>query len=255
QVTMVNGVPVGLSWKIDGTDNISLEAILQRIAYAQRFSGIFSSIAESASLLNPSPIEVSSSWRSSEVKLLSPIGAEINPVRECRNIMRRDAFTSQTQLPPRAKLKQCDILQFSARGVLSGVRDVNRIHIDSKFCVRAQYTRIEDNRTKLSLGDDMIMCSDCPDGYSAGHEQLFVLVSEARVNQEPLNLEGVVDNCTSRSGTRGIGQQTISNFLKSLGKQPGTRGSMGGFATENVWVERLDWQVVPRVSVLQLTKQ
>ena len=251
QVTMAKGVPVGLSWEIEGDDTIPLESILQRIAYAQRFSGIFSSIAESASLLNPSPIEVRSNWRSSEVKLLSPVGAEINPVRECRNIMRRDAFASQSQLPPRAKLKQCDILQFSARGMLSGVRDVNRIHIDSKFCVRAQYTRIEDNRTKLSLGDDMIMCSDCPDGYSAGHEQLFVLVSEARANQEPLNLEGVVDNCSTRSGTRGLAKNTINKFLKSLGKQPGTRGAMGGFATENVWVERLDWQVVPRVSVLQ----
>ncbi|MEM8797123.1 MAG: caspase family protein [Pseudomonadota bacterium] len=250
-VTLVDGESVGLSLPVKDNSPSGLSEALSRIAYAERFSATFTSIAKSGSLLNINPVEVSAHWQRSDAAKLEEPGKAVDPVRECRRIFRRQAFSPEAELQAGADIKQCDRLRFAARGAVSGSRDINRVHIDSKFCVRAEYTRIEDNRTTVPVGRDMIMCSDCPDGYSAGNERLFVIVSEARPNTQPINLEGTVDNCDAQRATRSARVQSFSDFIKSLGKAPGTRGAMGGFATEKVWVEHLHWNVIPRAAVLR----
>ncbi len=250
-VTNLGGEPAGYSIPVDNASEAELYTVLERIAYAERFADTLSSIVKGTSLLNLNPVSVSAHWQRSDPQMLDKPGSAIDPVRECRRIFRRGSFSEETDLPSGAEIKQCDRLRFAARGEVAGVRDVNRIHIDANFCVRAEYTRIEDNRTTVPIGGDMIMCSDCPGGYSAGNERLFVVISEARPNREPLNLQGIVDNCAGERATRGARAQTFSDFVKSLGKKPGTRGAMGGFATENVWIEQMHWQVVPRAVALQ----
>ncbi|MEO1067361.1 MAG: caspase family protein, partial [Pseudomonadota bacterium] len=243
--TQLNGEPLGLPW--DG-DAGRLTSTLAQIAYAERFAATMKSVSDSTSLLNPSPIEITAVQRASDPSLLTN---QQNPLRECRAILRRNAYDPDASLTDQNDLKQCDLVSFAARGQRQGARDINRIHIDSKFCVSATYTRVEDASTTVPVGDDMVMCSDCPGGYSAGHERLFVVISEARANADQLNLEGVIENCGPASRTRSAGGQSsaaaaLSDFLSSVGKPPGTRGAMGGFAPENVWVETFHWRVLPR---------
>lgn len=253
-VTSLGGEPAGLAVPVDDAGAAELETVLARIAYAERFADIFSSIAKSASLLNLSPVDVSAYWQRSDRQKLDAPGANIDAVRECRRIFRRGAFAPETDLPSGAEVKQCDRIRFAARGEVAGARDINRIYIDANFCVKADYTRVEDNRTMVPVGGDMIICSDCPGGYSAGNERIFIVVSEARPNAEPLNLEGTVDNCRAERATRSARLQPLSDLVRSLGKKPGTRGALGGFATENVWVEQLHWQIMPRAVVLRETE-
>ena len=147
-----------------------------------------------------------------------------------------------------ANLKQCDQLSFSVQGETAGERDVNRVHIDSKFCIHADYERIEDTAAPRQLGADMTMCSDCPDGYSAGDERLFIITTEGQENSEALNLEGLIENCGAQGGgTRGspAASQAV-DFLGQISARPDTRGSMGGFSISGIWVETFNWQVLPR---------
>ena len=88
--------------------------------------------------------------------------------------MRSSAPTEPSDLPPAAELKQCDQLSFTATGKVAGARDVNRVHIDAKFCVHADHERVEGTAFPRRIGDGMILCSDCPDGYSAGRIQTAV---------------------------------------------------------------------------------
>lgn len=249
--TMVEGEPLGLSWMPDNAQNMDLNAVLSRIAYAERFAATFTSIAESGSLLNMSPVRVAATLRSSDPAQLERPGTAVDPFRECGRIIRRNALSPEGNLPLSAEVKQCDIVSIAARGEVGGARDVNRIHIDSNFCVHAQYARVEDNRTEVAIGSDMTLCSDCPDGYSAGDERVFVVVSEFRENTDQLNLEGVVENCTGEEATRSAGARSLNELLSSVRKPAGTRGAMGGFATEKVWVEKLNWRVLPRRVALQ----
>lgn len=249
--TLLDGEPLGLSWTPDTAQTMSLNAVLSRIAYAERFAATFTSIADSGSLLNMSPVRVAATLRSSDPGQLEKPGKTVDPFRECGRIIRRNAFAPEGTLPPSAEVKQCDIVSIAARGEVGGARDVNRIHIDSNFCVHAQYARVEDNRIDVAIGSDMTLCSDCPDGYSAGDERVFVVVSEFRENTDQLNLEGVVENCTAEEATRSAGARSLNDLLSSVRKPAGTRGAMGGFATEKVWVEKLNWRVLPRRVALQ----
>lgn len=249
--TMLEGEPLGLSWTPDNAPAMDLVAVLSRIAYAERFAATFTSIADSGSLLNMSPVRVAATLRSSDPEQLERPGTAVDPFRECGRIIRRNAYTPESDLPLSAEVKQCDIVSIAARGEIGGARDVNRIHIDSNFCVHAEYARVEDSRSNVAIGSDMTLCSDCPDGYSAGDERVFIVISEFRENADQLNLEGVVENCAADGATRSAGARSLNDLLSSVRKPPGTRGSMGGFATEKVWVEKLNWRVVPRRVALQ----
>lgn len=246
--TITQGEPLGLAWQPEQGE---LTKVLARIAYAERFAAILTSISDSGSVLNMSPVNITATLKRSDIKLLSKPGSPLDPARECGKMMRRDAYSPEGELPRSAEIKQCDIIRMAVQGEIPGMRDVNRIHIDSNFCVSAEYTRIEDNRTRVPLGRGMMMCSDCPGGYSAGDERVFVIVSEARKNQDQLNLSGVVDNCSASNQTRGAQSQPLSNFLKTLGKKPGTRGFMGGFAVENAWVKKFTWRILPRAIAMK----
>ena len=146
-----------------------------------------------------------------------------------------------------AALKQCDRLAFAAQGTVAGAFDVNRIHIDAQFCVGAAHERIEDARVGRTVGPAMIMCSDCPGGYSAGEERLFTIVTPATPNAEPLNLEGLVETCEGDAATRGGGaRDEATEFLGALARRPDTRGAFGGVEIADIWVDRWNWKVLPR---------
>ncbi len=239
--TEIGQTPVGLSWNQDAEP---LPQILRRIAKAEQLSAMLQSVADTASIMNPSPVTVDAEVLASRLTDLDPPGNGRTAARECRRALAA-ADPTQTPLADVTDLKQCDRLSFAAKGEVQGARDVNRIHIDAQFCIHAAHAQIEDATATTQLGPPMDMCSDCPDGYSAGTEQLFVIVTESADNAEPLNLEGLVENCGAPTATRGAATQAI-DFLTALGRRPDTRGAFGGLSISNVWVTRYQWQVVPK---------
>ncbi|MEM8813727.1 MAG: caspase family protein [Pseudomonadota bacterium] len=247
--TDVEGEPLGLRW--DPTGPVLLRDVLTRIGRAERLASMLEAVSETASPLNPSPIGIEARLRQSPVDALDAPGATPNPRRECGRIFRNDALGAIGPLAPAAELKQCDQVSFLAKGAVRGSRDVNRIHIDAQYCIHASYERVEDQRNAIDLGSALVMCSDCPGGYSAGIERLFVLVTEAEENADQLNLEGVVENCAVATGTRNSPTEAVKAFLEGIVTQPNTRGAMGGFDLAEIWVERFQWQVVPRATVFR----
>ena len=241
----VAAVPVGLSWRPG--DKEPLAAVLTRIAQAEQLAAMLGSVSGAGSLLNPSPVAVQADVLASRIADLDPPGTGGNPARECRRALGASQGATPAALADVTDLKQCDRLTFSAQGEVRGARDVNRIHIDSRFCIHAAYARIEDEAAATALGPPMDMCSDCPDGYSAGDERLFVIVTESEANAEPLNLEGLLENCGSATAaTRGAGERRAADLLMALGRRPDTRGSFGGLDIANVWVTAYQWQVLPK---------
>lgn len=244
----VGQVPVGLSWSPEGP--LRLPAILLRIAQAEQLASMLKSVSGAGSLLNPSPVAAEAEVLASRLADLDPPGQGGNAARECRRAQGAVENNARTPLADVVELKQCDRLRFAARGELRGARDVNRIHIDSNFCIHAAYARIEENAAETALGPAMDMCSDCPDCYSAGSEQLFVIVTESADNAEAVNLEGLVENCgAGLAPTRDAAAQRTADFLMALGRRPDTRGAFGGLDIANVWVTAYQWQVLPKAAV------
>lgn len=236
--------PVGLSWT-PGLDD--LPALLARIAKAEELARMLGSVADGGSVLSPNPVEVLAEYKASNISDLASIGALLTPARECRAAISRVQGNASSALETSADLKQCDQVTFGVKGRTAGSRDVNRIHIDAQYCVHAAYERIEDATAARKLGTEMTMCSDCPDGYAAGEERLFVIVTEGTANAEALNLEGLVENCGSaQGGTRGAAASNAMSFLTRIGQRPDTRGAFGGLGISGVWVEEYNWRVLPR---------
>ncbi len=242
----VRSNPVGLEWRPDS--GVSLAALLTRIASAERLATMLSSVGGGGSMLNPSPVRIYPLLVPSNASDLDPPGAASNPERECRRALQASAAVLPMPLPAMADLKQCDNLNFAAQGEIPGERDVNRIHIDSQFCVHANYAHVEDTTQPVPIGDPMIICSDCPDGKATGTERLFVIVTESPANAERLNLESMVETCGTNGGppTRGAGSAQVTTFLEALGRRPDTRGAFGGMNISNVWVNSWEWQVLPK---------
>lgn len=240
-----DGAPAGLSWAPgDG----ALAPLLLRIARAEELASVLAAVAAAGSPLNPPPVDLGAELRAANPADLDPPGQGGNPLRECRRAVA--AAAGPQPLGDAPDLKQCDLLTFSARGAIPGARDVNRIHIDSRFCVHAAHQQIEDAATATALGDPMVMCSDCPDGAAAGDERLFVLITESADNAEPLNLEGLVETCGAAGApTRGPAAAQAAGFLQRLGRRPDTRGSFGGLNIAEIWVTEYRWRVLPKESV------
>lgn len=239
--------PVGVAWSGEETDLLEL---FRRIAKAEQLAATMRTIAESASPLMRNPLNVSIVVQRSDPNLLARVSGRMAPVRECRNVQRRSAYTPAEPLGTPAELKQCDRLQTSAKGALGGSYDVNRIYIDSQFCMSAEYQRIDGARVANAIGGPVIVCSDCPGGYSAGAERMYVLVSKAKSNADQLNLESVVSNCAAPGTTRNAGRKSLASLITRFGKAKGTRGSFGGMAPDDVWVETFEWSVLPRAVAL-----
>lgn len=244
----IGQIPVGLA--VAPKSELLAEALL-RIRKAEEMSRLLSSVSTKPSLLSPNPVKLAIDLASADSSALVPAHAGIDPYEECEAAGAESAPAEA--LEPAAELKQCDALRVSAQGLTPGARDVNRIHIDAQYCVHAAYERIEDTARPRAVGDGMILCSDCPDGYSAGEERLFIIVTEAEANTEALNLEGLVENCDA-SPTRGGGDAEVISFLTALAERPGTRGAFGArSAASEVWVERHDWRVLPKPEVFART--
>ena len=244
----VGDQPVGLAVAPEAE---ALAQALRRIRKAEELSRLLSSVATKPSLLSPNPVRLDIGYAASDANALVRTDAGVDPYDECSAAMGPSA--SMTKLPPSAELKQCDALSVSAQGETAGARDVNRIHIDAKYCVNVAYERIEDTARPRAVGEGMIMCSDCPDGYSAGEERMFLVVTEAALNAEALNLEGLIENC-SGAATRGASDDRVIDFLTGLAERPGTRGAFGArAAASEVWVERHDWRVLPKPEVFART--
>ena len=236
--------PTGLRWQPDTEQDLA--PLLERMAKAEVLARVLSDVSDSASVLNPSPIHVDTSYFNTPVDQLVPIGSDVSPVRECRRILGGRSETSPGSLPDNARLKQCDAVGFKAKGDVRGSHDVNRIHIDAQYCVHTAYERIEGIANALPLGPEMVLCSDCPGGYSAGAERLFVMVTQSQANAEPLNLEGLIETCEAEAPTRGAALRDARVFFETLGKRPDTRGAFGSFAVADIWVDSWNWRILPR---------
>ncbi|MEM8775599.1 MAG: caspase family protein [Pseudomonadota bacterium] len=253
----VGETPVGLEWRpSDGP----LEPLLQRIASAEETAELLGSVASTPSLLFPSPVDIISELQSSRASALAN-EAPPDLFSECA-VARQDAVL-KTEMNLGEAIKQCDVLRFGAIGMVQGpARDVNRVYIDSQFCVHADFQRVEGVAQPALVGAPMEFCSDCPTAegkiaFSAGTERLFFVITDAGPNQEALNLEGQLENCgaaVGASGTRSANSQ-VKDFLGGLSKRNATRGTMQSFGVTNIWVERFDLQLLPRKEALSQAGQ
>lgn len=235
----VGETPVGLSWQPG--DPLPLTALITRIANAERLAALLTSAAGEASALNPSPVALATDLAASRLADLDA-QAQGDPVRECRRAIAGAGAARSLDLAEAPELKQCDLLNLSVQATAPGARDVNRVHIDSQFCVHAAHEHL-DGTMAVPLGDPMVICSDCPGGVAAGDERLFLVVTLSQDNAEQVNLEGLVETCTTaptRSAAKAI------DFLGALATRPGLRNSFGGLALREIWVESYTWQVLPR---------
>lgn len=242
--------PVGLAWRPGDTP---LEQLLLRIVKAEQVAEMLGSVAGTQSILFPSPVEFEVKQLASDI---TQLGQDIpdDLVSECMAAL--GSGVSVTEFGTGAQLKQCDHLAFEARGVVQGpARDVNRVYIDSQFCVSAEYQRIEGVARPALIGEPMTVCADCPDAsgivQKAGAERMFFVVTEAEDNREALNLEGAIDNCAAPgTPTRSGAAQTVSGFLSGLSSRDAMRGGMGNIGISKIWVEQYHWEVLPRSAAL-----
>ncbi len=252
----IGAQPVGLSWT---PDTQPLTPLLTRIARAESFGRLMDGLTGGGGLFNlnaKGPVEISGLYRPSHVADLARPGQPESPYTECGRAFAASEIDTPQPLDTHRDVKQCDRLLFLGQGRTDGIRDVNILHIDAQYCVRAQYARVSGVSAPTLLGEDMKICSDCPDNlYVAGDERIFIIVSEAAKNAAPLRLDGLVETCAEGggSGTRSAARSQFLDRLGDLAKRPDTRGSFGGggLGVSNIWVERYDITVQPRIEVFR----
>jgi hypothetical protein len=241
----IGGHPVGLQV---APDTAQLTRALNRIRRAETFARLLGSVAGKTSLSGP-PVTVDVAWTPIELDLLEGPDVRMDAAEECPDAW-EDSEDLVQALPDRAGLKQCDRLTVSVQGKVTGARDVNRVHISGQFCISVAHELVEDTAAPRSVGGDMAMCSDCPWGYSAGLERMFVVVTDVLDNAEPLNMTGMVSDCAPLdAATRGAppnpAEARLFDLLSDTVKTPGTRGYFG-VSQREVWVKRYDWTVLPK---------
>ena len=247
----VGSTPVGVSWSPQ--DSVSLDTILLRISKAEEMARTFGSVAGTPSLLFPSPIKVQVQRITSDATQLAR-NAPTDLRSECHAALR--SASQSDEIPHGDGLKQCDQIAFGAQGLVQGpARDINRIYVDSQYCVFTDYQRVEGVSRPAVLGQPITICSDCPEPsgieFKAGVERMFIVVTEAEDNREALNLEGLLENCgPTGAATRSGNSTNVAGFLSKLSQSDPTRGGMSGFGISNIWVEEFKWQVLPRREAL-----
>ncbi|WP_454610638.1 caspase family protein [Labrenzia sp. MBR-25] len=252
--TKLGSAPLGLQFDLGGDDERTrLLAIFVRILKAELFAQTLDNLETGNAFLNPSPVEVEARYFSSKLTDLTEPGAQLDVRKECRKALSKAAPDDFVALEDGDDFKQCDLLQFSARGTRDGQRDVNRIHIDAQYCINVAHELVEGTSEPRRVGNPMVMCSDCPGpvSYSAGWERLYFLIGELKDNREALNLTGLVENCSNLSdvtaGNRSTAASDLQSTLRKLGEQGATRGDMsGGFGLSDVWSTAYRWRVLPR---------
>jgi hypothetical protein len=253
-VTSIGDEPAGLEvpWQNAEIPKALLQPIL-RILKAEQVAQTLELLDGGVSFANPSPVKIHAERYQSALSQLTKPGERVNARRECGPVYQAAKVGEFDEMDIASDVKQCDILRFSALGDKAGQRDVNRIHIDAQYCVNVDYELVEGARTARSLGNEMIVCSDCPGqkSSSAGHERLYFLVSELEENAEALNLTGLVENCISGgNGNRSAKGAVVREMLSQVGLSGLTRGNMGpsvGSVQSSVWVQSFRWRVLPRI--------
>lgn len=244
--------PMGLRWT---PEDGPVEFVLRRIVQAERVAKTLTNLAGPGPDLLPHPFDLRITRRIADAGRL----AEERPAdlaAECAAAQENAVL--QSGLSPAAHLKQCDVLEFEVQDKAQGpARDVNRVHIDSQYCVSASYQRVEGGAQSVMVGKPMSICSDCLNGDAvvqmAGSERAFFLISKAAPDGMPMNLEGVIDTCLSESGAIAteFGQDSESDFLAKLGQLSATRDGLESVGVSNLWVETVRWQVLPRSEALK----
>lgn len=246
RATEIEGVPTGLRWT---PREGGLNRILERIYGAERLAQHLVSIRQRESILNPLPVEISGKQRASAERLLAPRAGVIDPITECRRIAAApDGYGTAQDLMDGANVKQCDRLDFHARGLAPGAWDINQIHIDSAFCATNRYARVEGDLGNMPIGPPLVACSDCPGGYSAGLERTFFLVGEVKTNGIPLNLTGLIETCNAAEDAPARRGGDLSTVLRQL---TATRNAPGEAERQTTWMRRFEWMVRPRAVVLR----
>lgn len=245
---MIGSAPAGAAWKLGSG---GLDGLVERIGRARDLAAMLAALDDGSSPLNALPIEVRATSARSGVGQLAGLGEAIPPRAECERARMLSGGDKWEPHPAQAELKQCDRLRFEIKGKHREAYDVNRIHVDAQYCVHVEYQRLESAAAAIPLGRGMTICSDCPGGYSAGSERMFVVVSRSPEHAEALNLEGAIETC--RGGpTRGEDdQRRTSDFLASLASRPGTRGSMGDISVSGIWAQSFGWTVLPRAEAFK----
>ncbi|MEM7438625.1 MAG: caspase family protein [Pseudomonadota bacterium] len=239
----VSGHPVGLRWAPgDGP----LAPILDRIVKAEMLVKRLSTLNEpgTRSRRKP-PVTVTASVKPVPVSALAEPGDDIAPGEECTEARAKIDPANTADLASGQRFKQCDRLEFLAASKRKGPYDVNRVHIDTSYCVRVGWTRLDGKKNAAKPGPNMTMCSDCPSGYSAGDERLFFIVSKAERNSPALKLKGLVETC-DRQKFRSGRDKTVDDFLASLGTARLTRGKLGRVGVTDIWVSDYRWTILPR---------
>jgi hypothetical protein len=252
--TRIGAEPVGLEFPLGSEDEAKhLEAYFTRILKAELFAQTLESLDPGNAFLNPSPVDIEARFFPASLSDLTKPGEALDVRKECRRALAKAKPNRFATLQDGEDLKQCDLLQFAAKGLQEGQRDVNRIHIDAQYCINVAYELVEGTSQSRQLGRPMVMCSDCPgsNAYSAGRERLYFLISELSDNAEALNLTGLVENCTGQSAdqenSRSAEVSDLQATLAKLGDRGPTRGNMSsGFGLSDVWFESLSWRVFPR---------
>ena len=263
----IGGQAGGLAWDTTlprhttpdpGSAGIPLAAVLERIGKAETLARVMGGLAAEQSLLNVNPVGIESSMRAVRAADLMPPGDDIDIFSECREAIFSLGSEPFVPFTGGEDLKQCDSLEVRVQGLSQRLYDVNRVHIDSQYCIHADYMPVEGMTAPVGLGDDMTICADCPGGqYTAGEERMFLIVTERPSNAEALNLEGRVENCfaPSRDASRGgVADAAVSRanaFLSDLAQATNTRGAfMSSASVSDIWVSRRDWRVLPREQAL-----
>ena len=253
QAVGIGDSPVGLSWAPGQGD---LAPLLVRIWRAEEVARMLESVGADGSALFGSPVEVALSRSETAMTGRPRSVADLRGiVEECRRAL---ASARAEPWPAGDTLKQCDQLAVEARGLVDGPpRDINRIHIDSQFCIETAYQRLDGIARPALVGQPITICADCPNGETgivqkAGFERLFVVVTEAQDNAEALDLRGLLETCEGGTGaTRSAGAAEAAAFLSGIARQGATRGSLGALGLSNIWVEGWHWTVLPRSEAIR----
>lgn len=243
----LQGQHIGLRWR---PDTRPLAEVVTQIAKAETLDRLLTSLTAGTSAANPNPVRVTGTTLPVSLSHVLAVDTPISPIRECTRAQQQRDPALMSTLGEATTFKQCDGVQFEAQGLAPGARDVNRIHIDAKYCIHNDYVRVEDRAAATAIGNQMTLCSNCPDGYNAGDERVFIVVSEAADNSPALNLSGLIENCGAGFETRSIRADRVDDFLASLTQGRATRGNLGQLGLSSIWVDRYRWTILPKEIVL-----